>query len=371
MRIKALFQRHETTLFLAIVAFGVVITIINPSFFTLENLFDLIKSYAFMGVFAVGVLFVLISGGIDISFSAIATVGEYVMTVIMIRHGGNIATCFLISCGIGVALGLINALLIYNFNIPTIITTIATLNIFYGILTVLSGGKWIYNLPSWFQEFAIIRVFTLTSAEGIPYGLSIITVLWAFVVVVAWLILRYTTLGRALYAMGGSITSARRAGLNILRLQLFVYSFMGLMSGIAGVIQALLVQSGKETFSLPLGSVLEVVRVRTSEISTIHGREVIRLRDSVLPIARLERVLNVAAGGERGEWIYVVVVGVAEKKLGIIVDGLTGQKEVVIKSLGAYLHEVSGIAGSTILGDGTVIMILDIAEFMNLFASMN
>jgi len=137
------------------------------------------------------------------------------------------------------------------------------------------------------------------------------------------------------------------------------------------IIQALLVQSGSETFSVPLGSVLEVVRVRTADITTIHGREVIRLRDAVLPIARLEKVLNVAAGGGRGEWIYVVVVGVAEKKLGIIVDGLTGQKEVVIKSLGAYLHEVAGIAGSTILGDGKVIMILDIAEFMNLFASMN
>ncbi|HUI10222.1 MAG TPA: chemotaxis protein CheA [Bacteroidota bacterium] len=137
------------------------------------------------------------------------------------------------------------------------------------------------------------------------------------------------------------------------------------------IIQALLVQSGKETFSVPLGSVLEVVRVRASDITTIHGREVIRLRDSVLPIARLERVLSVAGAGERGEWIYVVVVGVAERKLGIIVDGLTGQKEVVIKSLGAYLREVDGIAGSTILGDGKVIMILDIAEFMNLFASMN
>ncbi|HTY59870.1 MAG TPA: chemotaxis protein CheA [Bacteroidota bacterium] len=137
------------------------------------------------------------------------------------------------------------------------------------------------------------------------------------------------------------------------------------------IIQALLVQSGKETFSLPLGSVLEVVRVKASDIGTIHGREVIRLRDSVLPIARLERVLNVATGGGGGDWIYVVVVGVAEKKLGIIVDGLTGQKEVVIKSMGAYLHEVHGIAGSTILGDGRVIMILDIGEFMNLFASMN
>ena len=137
------------------------------------------------------------------------------------------------------------------------------------------------------------------------------------------------------------------------------------------IIQALLVQSGKETFSVPLGSVLEVVRVRASDITTIHGREVIRLRDAVLPIARLDRVLNVPSGGAGGDWIYVVVVGVAERKLGIIVDGLTGQKEVVIKSMGAYLREVHGIAGSTILGDGRVIMILDIVEFMNLFASMN
>ncbi len=137
------------------------------------------------------------------------------------------------------------------------------------------------------------------------------------------------------------------------------------------IIQALLVQSGKETFSLPLGSVLEVVRVRAADITTIHSREVIRLRDTVLPIARLDRVLRVPSGGAGGDWIYIVVVGIAEKKLGIIVDGLTGQKEVVIKSMGAYLREVHGIAGSTILGDGRVIMILDIGEFMNLFASMN
>jgi two-component system, chemotaxis family, sensor kinase CheA len=81
--------------------------------------------------------------------------------------------------------------------------------------------------------------------------------------------------------------------------------------------------------------------------------------------------LTVPSGGSANDWIYIVVVGVAERKLGIIVDGLAGQKEVVIKSMGLYLHEVSGIAGSTIPGDGRVIMILDIGEFMDLFASMN
>jgi simple sugar transport system permease protein len=167
----------------------------------------------------------------------------YVMTVIIITYGGNMFVAFLIAGVVGIALGLINAVIIYYFNIHSIIATIATLNIYYGILTVLSGGKWIYALPPWFRDFADIKVFTLTNASGIRYGLSIITVIWLVVVVVAWFVLRYTLLGRGLYAMGGSPASAERAGFNIFRLQMFVYAFMGLMAGIAGVVQALLVQT--------------------------------------------------------------------------------------------------------------------------------
>jgi simple sugar transport system permease protein len=234
---------HETYVFLAIVIFSLIITLINPNFFTLENLFDLLKSYAFVGILAVGVLFVLISGGIDISFTAVATVAMYVTTVIMINYGGNIVTAFLTACLIGIILGLVNASIIYFFNIPAIITTIATLNIYYGILTVLSGGRWLHAMPTWFRGFSGIKVFTLTSSQGSGYGLSIITVIWAVVLVVAWLILRYTILGRGLYAMGGSMSSAQRAGFNIFFLTMFVYSFMGLMAGIAGVVQILLVQT--------------------------------------------------------------------------------------------------------------------------------
>jgi simple sugar transport system permease protein len=234
---------HETYVALALIVFGVIITLVNPSFLTLENLFDLLKSYSFLGILSIGVLFVLISGGIDISFTAVATVAAYVMTVVSIHYGGNMVTAFLIAGAVGMALGLINAGVIYFFNIPSIITTIATLNIFYGILTVLSGGKWIYALPPWFREFADIRVFTLTNADGIRYGLSIITVIWLGVIVVAWVILRYTLLGRGLYAMGGNLSSAQRVGFNIFRLQMFVYAFMGLMAGLAGGVQVLLVQT--------------------------------------------------------------------------------------------------------------------------------
>lgn len=240
---KKLLASHELYVFLVIVIFSIIITAFNPSFATLENLFDLLKSYSLLGIFAVGVLFVLISGGIDISFTAVATVAAYTMTVVSIRYGGNMLTAFLIASLVGIALGLLNAVIIYFFNIPSIITTIATLNIYYGILTVLSGGKWIYSLPTWFREFAQIRVFTLTNPEGIPYGLSIVTVIWLVIILLAWLILRYTMLGRGLYAMGGNLASAQRAGFNIFFLQMFVYAFMGLMAGIAGLVQVLLVQT--------------------------------------------------------------------------------------------------------------------------------
>jgi two-component system chemotaxis sensor kinase CheA len=137
------------------------------------------------------------------------------------------------------------------------------------------------------------------------------------------------------------------------------------------IIQALLVEVAKEVFSIPLESVLEVVRIQPKDINTIGGREAVRLRNTVLPLARLDRVMGTSSnGGGHDEWIYIVVVGLAQQRLGIVVDSMLGQKEVVIKSLGGYLGTVPGIAGSTILGDGRVIMIIDVGELMKLFADI-
>ena len=91
---KKLLTRHETYVLLVIIIFSATIATQNSNFLTLENLFDLLKSYSFLGILAIGVLFVLISGGIDISFTAVATVAMYVMAVVSIRYGGNIFTAF-------------------------------------------------------------------------------------------------------------------------------------------------------------------------------------------------------------------------------------------------------------------------------------
>jgi simple sugar transport system permease protein len=240
---KKIFSRYEAYVFLAIVILGAVITSVNKNFLTLENILDLLKSYSFVGILSIGVLFVLISGGIDISFTATATVSMYVMAVIINAHGGNIFTAFLIAIIIGIVLGMINAVIIHFFNIQSIIASIATLNIYHGLLTVFSGGKWIYCLPTWFREFAQVRLFTLTNQAGCEYGLSVVTVIWLGLAFLSWLILRFTMIGRGIYAMGGNKVSAKRAGFNILRLHLFVYGYMGCMAGIAGVVLTLLVQS--------------------------------------------------------------------------------------------------------------------------------
>ena len=239
--LRRLARRPEVIVLLAIVIFSALITAVNPSFFTVENLFDLLKSYSFMGILSIGVLIVLISGGIDISFTATASICAYVTVVTLVKETSpnQILLAFLLSAIIGTALGSVNALIIYFFNIPSIIVTIATLNIYYGMLTVLSGGTWLIRMPDWFRDVAQIKFLIRPNADGVPYGISIVTVIWLAVIIIGWALLRYTMLGRGIYAVGGSLPSARRAGFNILGIQLFAYGFLGLLAGIAGLVQAL------------------------------------------------------------------------------------------------------------------------------------
>lgn len=125
------------------------------------------------------------------------------------------------------------------------------------------------------------------------------------------------------------------------------------------IIQSLLVDVEGEIYSIPLAAVFETLRVEMKEFHTVGGQEVLKLRDSVLPLVRLERVFSVNRTYANDVSCYVVVVGVAEKRVGVVVSRLLGQQEVAIKSLGKYLANVPGIAGSTILGDGRVALIVD------------
>ena len=231
----------EFYLLMVIVGLSAILAVATENFFTLENLFDVLVSYSFLGIMAVGLLVVLISGGIDISFTATATVAQYVMATFIIRHGGGWWVAFLIPIAIGITLGTLNAVLVYNLRVHSIIITIATLNVFYGVLIFVTKGKWIYSFPDWFANG--FSLFDFSEADGTLYSLSLPIIVLLAVLAITALLLNRTSVGRQIYAMGGNMDAARRMGFHLFRIHLFVYCYMGMLAGTASVVQAQLVQT--------------------------------------------------------------------------------------------------------------------------------
>lgn len=133
------------------------------------------------------------------------------------------------------------------------------------------------------------------------------------------------------------------------------------------IIPALLVRVGSDIFTIPLATVEETLRIFENEISIIEDVEVVNLRESTLPLIRLPEIFNISTGRQNSGKLFVVVVTTGMRRVGLVVDTLIGQEEVVIKPLADYLQENSGFSGATILGDGRISLILDVYELVNLY----
>lgn len=229
-------KKHELFLGITILIIGGYLTFASPDFMTLGNIYDLINNYVMLTILACGLFIVLISGGIDISFPAMTIISQYVMVTLIQNTTGNFALAFALSGGIGLLLGVVNAILVNRLSVPSIIITISTLNIFYGLLLYLTKGVWLYSYPEWFEQG--VMLFKFTAADGYDYGLSLQILTLIVVVALTGIIMNKTSIGRMIYAMGGNREAASRMGFGIFKLQLFVYGYMGLMSGVAGVVQS-------------------------------------------------------------------------------------------------------------------------------------
>jgi simple sugar transport system permease protein len=256
--LRRLLRHNETYLVLLILALCAGITLANPAFLTFENVAGFLKSCSMIGIMAVGALFVLVlAGSPDVSFTAIAQVVEYAIAVATLRWGGNIYVALLVAAAMGVLMGLVNGAIIHSFRVPTIIVTIATFNIYFGMLYVITAGKLINVVHPMFREFGHALLFPQTSKIGGTYGLSLMPLVWLAAVVVAWFILRRTFLGRSVFAIGGNEIAAERMGVNTLRTRLFVFGFVGLLSGVAAVVHLSIVQSVVP--NIIVGKELEVI----------------------------------------------------------------------------------------------------------------
>ena len=131
------------------------------------------------------------------------------------------------------------------------------------------------------------------------------------------------------------------------------------------ILKGLLVKINNETYALPMNNVVEIVRKPKNEIESINGQAIAVIRDKTVPLVWLHDYFGIPRGKERKN-ILIVLVGIAEKRFGVVVDELIGNQEVVVTNLGSYIGKVEGISGATILGDRSVACILDVAGIWNI-----
>ena len=220
------FRRHEVQIAAIVVLMAVFFSVMSPGFLSAGNLTTLLESYSVMAIMAAGLLVVLISGGIDISFAAIAAVTQYLVATILVQMGGNWVVAFALAAVFGCVLGAVNALLIYYLQALSVIVTISTMTFYFAILMFVTDGKSIYDLPDWF------------TASISPFGIPFPVIVAAIVLIATAFLLNRLSIGRQIYGLGGNLEGAKRMGCNILGLQCFVYGYSGLTAGIAGLVQA-------------------------------------------------------------------------------------------------------------------------------------
>jgi simple sugar transport system permease protein len=235
--LAARLTRHtEGLLLLVILLLGVLLTLASPYFLTLSNLVDLVESYSVTAILALGVFVVLVAGGIDISFAATASVAQYLAAYVATAWGLPALPCIALGLLVGLALGCLNAALIHYLRVTSIIITIATMSVYFALLMWVTGGKSIYALPDWWSTRVVLWQTETASGDLVRITLPVLVA--ALAVLVTWLLMTRSAAGRQLTAMGGNPEAARRLGVNIAAMHFLAYGYLGLMAGLAGLVQA-------------------------------------------------------------------------------------------------------------------------------------
>lgn len=240
---KKMIKDTRFYLFLFLVLLLTAFQIGNSNFLSVKNIFELLKSNAYMGIMSLGMLIVIISGGIDISICPMAASAEYLMAWLLSeRPDMNPLLVMALPILLALCMGLLNGTLIYMLKVPPMIVTISTMNIYYGILQLLSKGNSIFIFPKWFKVLGSAKIFHFTDANGFAGGLSVLTMVWLVLIFITFFILQRTRTGRQIYAIGGNQQAAVRTGVNLRNNYLFIYGFCGFLCGIAGIMHGLSAQ---------------------------------------------------------------------------------------------------------------------------------
>lgn len=237
----ALLRRSETVIAGILLLAMVLIGTINPAFWQLDNLFSLMRSNVIIGIMAMGVLLVLISGGIDVSFPAFAIAAMYLTIKGMLALGYNgVVLPLLAATVMGLLFGAVNGFFVYKFRMIPLIVTLGTSAMVRGFLLGVVGTSMINinKMPTALIDFARTDVVSVTKADGTTYGLTAMVLIYLGLALAMHLVLRYTMIGRSAYALGGDPEAARRAGFDLRKTIFFIYCVAGALAGFAGLLHS-------------------------------------------------------------------------------------------------------------------------------------
>lgn len=238
-------RRNEPYITLVLIGLALLIQYRSGQFFTANNLVSLASALIVPGLFAIGAYLVLVSGGIDVSFPALASLSVYISTVLLINSGyqGGAWLAFVLAIIVGALLGAFNGLFVGVFRLPTLIVTLGTTYVFRGFMQgVLDSVQWA-NIPDGMEAFGTTALFTARNpvtglAARMPAGFLI----FLAILILVSLMIRYTMFGRSIYAIGGAEVSAIRAGYNVVQTKVLIYVIVGMIASIAAVIRVSMMQ---------------------------------------------------------------------------------------------------------------------------------
>lgn len=218
-----------------LLAVSILMALASDNFFNLSNILNVLRQVSIVAVLAVGMTFVILTGGIDLSVGAVMALVGTVVAGLMVNSGLPAGLALALGIALGLGIGLFNGALVAWGRMPAIIVTLATMGMARGTALIYSGGYPISGIPSWISWFGVGRVGI------VPVPVIIMVAIYAL----AWLLLQRTAFGRHVYALGGNETAARLSGVKTRRVKLAVYAISGLTSALAAVILTGRLMSGQ------------------------------------------------------------------------------------------------------------------------------
>ncbi|MFT4107308.1 MAG: ABC transporter permease [Lacrimispora sp.] len=238
MNVKRMTKRTEFYVMMIIIAFCMLVQVRSGQFFTGNNIVDLLRSMTIPIMFCIGEMMVLLSGGVDCSFPAIASLSMYFVCTKMDGMFSNPLPYFLVAILLGLCMGALNGFIVAKFKFPALIVTLGTSALFLGIMQGVLGSSE-YPLTKALYSLGSVKLLTAKNPQsGLTSDLPIHFIFMIVLVVLAWLLLNKTMIGRGIYAVGGDEVAATRAGFNVFGTRIFIFCLSGALAGFIGVSRA-------------------------------------------------------------------------------------------------------------------------------------